>query len=159
MDDNRKTKTDYKWFFEDFERLKIDLRNTKNQYQSTKIETFYTKIERWINRLITFVWIIDFRPFRDNRFEDKRQSLNGFIMEKESWQIKISLFLNPKRLEIQEESYWFRNIYDSQKDYDSWKDNDWLFKERLKSKDNHPKNWELEDWFWMESWKLEDSLD
>jgi len=26
-----------------------------------------------------------------------------------------------KKLEIQEESYWFHNIYDSQKDYDSSK--------------------------------------
>lgn len=37
-----------------------------------------------------------------------------------------------------------------------------LFKERLKLKDNHSKNWELmrmDDWFWLESWKLEDSLE
>ena len=40
-----------------------------------------------------------------------------------------------------------RNIYDSFKDYDSLKDNDWSFKERLKLKDNHQKNGELEDWF------------
>lgn len=60
-----------------------------------KIETFYTKIERWINRLTTFVWIIDFHPFRDNRFEDKRQSLNGFIVERKVDKSK-SVFLIPE---------------------------------------------------------------
>ena len=33
-----------------------------------------------------------------------------------------------------------RDIYDSWKDYDSFQDNGRLFKERLKLKDNHPKN-------------------
>ena len=73
-----------------------------------------------------------------------------------------SLYESQNRPEQLKEKWWFRDIYDSWKDYDSLEDNRWLFKERLKMKDNHPKNWELlriVNWFWMESWKLEDSLD
>ena len=72
-----------------------------------------------------------------------------------------SVFFNPRidQNNWRDNDDWFHNIYDSWKDNDSQKDYDWLFKERLKLKlkDNHSKNWELEDWFWMESWKLEDS--
>lgn len=64
-----------------------------------------------------------------------------------------SLF-NPRILEIQEESYWFHNIYDSWKDYDSL-ERQWLIIQReIEIERSSLKDY---DWFWMESWKLENS--
>ena len=65
------------------------------------------------------------------------------------WKGKVdeskSVFFNPRidQNNWRDNDDWFHNIYDSWKDNDSLKDNDWLFKERLKLKDNHSKNWDL----------------
>lgn len=110
--------------------------------------------------MITFVWIIDFRPFNNNRFEDKRQSLNGSIVERKVDESK-SVFLIPEYWKSKKKAIDSTIFMILQRRW-FFKDNGWLFKDRLKLKDNHPKikgSLKDYDWFWMESWKLENSFE
>lgn len=111
-----------------------------------------------INRRWLFVWIIDFRPFNDNRFEDKRQSLNGFIVEGKVEKSK-SVFLSPEYWKSKKKTVDSRDIYDSLEDYDSL-ERQWTIIQREIEIEIEKQSFQerrllrIVNWFWMESWKL-----